>query len=100
MSPRFLTSCCLIAALLAASAAQAGLAPARIQTSDIRLAAMGCGPGYRLDASGACVDYLDRSRICPPGLFAVSFPNGNGYRCVPTAWLNSRGWLGDFLGFR
>jgi hypothetical protein len=94
---RYFTGCCLTALLLAASAAQAGLAPTRIPTSDILLAAMGCGPGYYREASGACVDYLDKSRICPPGYFAVSFPNGNGYRCVPTAWLNSRGWLGDLL---
>jgi hypothetical protein len=94
---RYFTGCCVTALLLAAPAAQAGLTPARIPTSDIRLAAMGCGPGYYRDGSGACLDYLDKSRSCPPGFFAVSFPNGNGYRCVPTAWLNSRGWLGDLL---
>jgi hypothetical protein len=97
MSSRFLTGCCLTVALLAAPAAQAALTPARIHSADIRQVAMGCGLGYRLDASGACVDYLDKSRICPPGFFAVSFPNGNGHRCVPTAWLNSRGWLGDLF---
>jgi len=96
---RYFTACCLTAALLAATAAQAALTPARIPTSDIRLAAMGCGPGYYRDASGMCVDSMDYTRSCPAGFFALSFPNGNHYRCVPAAWLNAPGWLGDLLGF-
>lgn len=94
---RAFTGCCLAVALLGAPAAQAGLISAPMPASELRLAAMGCGPGYLRDASGTCVDYVDRSRICPPGYFALSFPNGNGFRCVPTAWLNSHGWLGDLL---
>jgi hypothetical protein len=97
MSPRFFTVCCLAVVLLAAPAADAGMISTPTPAPAVRLAAMGCAPGYYRDASGACIDYLDRSRVCPSGYFALSFPNGNGYRCVPTAWLNSRGWLGDLL---
>lgn len=97
---RSFTGCCLAAALLGAPAAQAGLISVPIPASGVRMAAMGCGLGYRRDASGACVGYLDRSRICPPGFFAESFPNGNGYRCLPNASLDSGGWLGDLFGVR
>ena len=96
MSPRTMTIGCLTALLLAAPA-HAGMTPTRLAASDIRAAAMGCGFGYRRDASGACIDTLDKSRICPSGYFALSFPNGNGFRCVPTTWLNARGWLGDLF---
>lgn len=97
---RSFTGCCLAAALLGAPAAQAGLISAPMPAFEIRLAAMGCGAGSSRDASGACVGFFDRSRTCPPGFFAVSAPTGNGYRCVPNDWLDSHGWLGDFLGFR
>jgi hypothetical protein len=97
MLPRFFIGCCLAVGLLAAPAAHAGPISAPRPASDVRLAAMGCAPGYYRDASGTCIDYLDKSRVCPAGYFALSFPNGNGYRCVPTAWLNSHGWLGDLL---
>jgi hypothetical protein len=94
---RSFTGYCLAAALLGTPATQAGLTPLPIPASDVHLAAMGCGPGYLRDASGMCVDFLDKTRRCPPGFFAISFPNGNGYRCVSSAWLNAPGWLGDLL---
>jgi hypothetical protein len=94
----FLTIGCLAAALFAAPVAQATMQPAApIAISDIRLAAMGCGPGYRPDSTGVCVDYLDRWRSCPDGYFAEPYPNGNGYRCAPTEWLKEPGWLMDFF---
>jgi hypothetical protein len=77
------TSFCLAAALFAAPAAQA---------------AMGCGPGYRPDSTGVCVDYIDRWRKCPDTYFAESYPNGNGFRCVPSEWLREPGWLMDIFG--
>ena len=98
MVTRSLTGCCLAAALLGAPAAQAGLIFAPIPASGVRMAAMECGPGDRREASGACVGYFDRSRTCSPGFFAESFPNGNGYRCLPNASLHSGGWLGDLFG--
>jgi hypothetical protein len=93
------TSFCLAAALFAASAAQAAMRPAALLAiSDIRPAAMGCGPGYRPDSTGVCVDYIDRWRKCPDTYFAESYPNGNGFRCVPSEWLREPGWLMDIFG--
>jgi hypothetical protein len=40
---------------------------------------------------------MDYSRICPLGLFAGPFPNGNGFRCVMTEWARSSGWRGDLF---
>jgi hypothetical protein len=94
---RYVTGCCLSALVLAASTAHAGVAPVRIPNLDVRLAAMECGPGYYREASGACIDFLDKNRTCPSGYFSVPFPNGNGYRCVPVAWLKAHGWLSDLF---
>jgi hypothetical protein len=95
---RYLAGGCLAASFLAAPGAQAAMQPdARIAISDIRLAAMDCGFGYRLDPSGVCVDYMDRTRQCPPTYFAQAFPNGNGYRCVPAEWLREPVWLMDLF---
>ena len=90
---------CLVAASLCAAApAQAAMRPAlQPAASDIQRTGAECSYGYHLDISGVCVDSMDYSRICPPGLFAVSFPNGNGFRCVPTDWARSSGWLGDMF---
>lgn len=92
--------CFLAGSLLAASAAQAAMAPPpAIAPSDVRPAGETCGFGSRLDASGLCVDAMDYSRRCSPGLFAIPFPNGNGYRCVPGEWQRSSGWLSGLLGY-
>ena len=53
--------------------------------------------GTHLDVSGYCVDSMDYSRRCPPGMFAVSAPNGNGFRCLPAEWADAPGWLGNFF---
>jgi hypothetical protein len=97
VSLRFFTGCCLTVVLLAAPAAHAGMISASLPPSDVRLAAMGCAPGYNRDASGACIDFFDRNRTCQSGYFSVPFPRGNGYRCVPVAWLKARGWLSDLF---
>lgn len=89
--------CCLTAVLLPAPAAHAGMTPARVAASDVRLAAQGCGLGSYRDAGGACIDRLDRTRNCGPGYFPLTFPNGNHYRCVPVAWLRASGWFGDLF---
>ena len=95
---RNLAGCCLAVVLGAPPAAQAALKPAApIAASEFRLAAMACSFGYHLDVSGFCVDSMDYSRKCPPGYFAQSFPNGNGFRCIPAEWMRSSGWLGDFF---
>ncbi|WP_158812669.1 hypothetical protein [Methylocapsa sp. S129] len=98
MLHRYFAGCFLAAAFLAAPA-QAAMKPVveTAATSDIALAGAACSYGYHLDVSGLCVDSMDYSRRCSPGLFAVQFPNGNGYRCVPTDWLRESGWLGDFF---
>jgi hypothetical protein len=89
---------CLLAAAFLAAPAQAAMKPAaEIATSDIQPAGAACSYGYHLDVSGVCVDSMDYSRRCPSGSFAVSFPNGNGYRCAPAEWLRSPGWLGDIF---
>ena len=94
---RDLSGGCLSALFLAAAPAQAALKPAApIATSDVRQATA-CGFGYHLDVSGFCVDSMDYSRKCPPGTFAVAFPNGNGFRCLPAEWMQSPGWLGDIF---
>ncbi|MGA2041840.1 MAG: hypothetical protein ABSG83_00555 [Roseiarcus sp.] len=93
---------CLVGSLLAATVlaapARAALAPVvPAAAPGIRLAATACGLGYHRDVSGFCVDSMDYSRRCPPGYFPISAPNGNGYRCIPTQWMNAPGWLGDFF---
>ena len=87
---------CAAILILAAHAAQAGPEPDMASTK-IQLAAAQCGFGYHRDVSGYCVDSMDYKRICPPGFFAVTFPNGNGFRCVPTEWMDSPVWLGNVL---
>ena len=74
---------CLALLLLGAPAAQAAMnAPLPTGAPAVHLAAAVCPPGYHFDVSGVCVDSMDYSRSCPPGTFALSFPNGNGYRCA------------------
>jgi hypothetical protein len=79
-------SCALaISSMLALTIdAEAAMAPSAIDASTpaLHLASGGCGVGLRRTASGHCVhEALDR-RHCQPGMHAVSFPNGKGYRCV------------------
>jgi hypothetical protein len=92
---------CLVGSLLAAIAvatpARAALAPVAPAAPRIRLAAAACGFGYHRDVSGYCVDSMDYSRRCPAGYFAISAPNGNGFRCIPAEWMSEPGWLGDFF---
>ena len=94
---RNLAGCCLAALSLAPAATQAAPKPAApIAISDVGLA-RACSFGTHLDISGLCVDSMDYSRKCPPGFFAVSAPNGNGFRCLPAEWMEEPGWLGDFF---
>jgi hypothetical protein len=98
MSHRYLAGCCLAALSLTPLAAQATPKPAALfARSDVRPVAAACSFGTHLDISGFCVDSMDYSRRCPPGDFAVSFPNGNGYRCLPAEWMQEPGWLGSLF---
>jgi hypothetical protein len=47
-------------------------------------AAGGCGSGMHRSLVGVCRHDAVARRHCQPGFHAVSFPNGDGYRCVPT----------------
>ncbi len=93
MLHRFLAGAGLAALLLSASAAQAAMSPASPPSTGPTLVGAACSFGYHLDISGTCVDSMDYSRRCPPGAFAVSYPNGNGFRCVPAEWQRSGSWL-------
>jgi hypothetical protein len=42
----------------------------------------GCEVGLRHTLSGECVRDVAVNRHCQPGMHAVSFPKGSGYRCV------------------
>ncbi|MGO8834753.1 MAG: hypothetical protein ACLQE9_18290 [Roseiarcus sp.] len=95
---RAFAMCCLTGLLATASSAWAGMTPARVAPSEARLVAAGCGLGFFRDAAGACADALDKVRRCPGGYFPLTFPNGNHYRCVPTEWQYSRGWLMNLFG--
>jgi Spy/CpxP family protein refolding chaperone len=82
------------AMLVAASAAQAAMAPppaAGFAATETQLAAGGCGPGRHRLLTGGCsarpfnktqADYLRDLRPCQPGTHSQSFPNPQGYRCV------------------
>ncbi len=95
MSLRNLAGCAL-AALLLAPASAAPKPAALAAASDVR-PAHACSFGTHLDISGYCVDSMDYSRKCPPGMFSISAPNGNGFRCLPAEWADEPGWLGDFF---
>jgi hypothetical protein len=98
MSLKYIANCCLSIAVLAVPTAQAATRPIGQRTAPFAQGASAqCSYGYRLDPSGFCVDSMNYSRTCPPTYFPLSFPNGNAYRCVPTEWLASSGWLGDFF---
>jgi hypothetical protein len=93
---RHLAGCALVALWLAPTAAPAAPTPAALtMVSEIQPAH--CSFGTHLDVSGYCVDSMDYSRRCAPGMFAVSAPNGNGFRCLPAEWMDAPGWLGDFF---
>jgi hypothetical protein len=95
----YLAGCLVAASLVVAPASQAAMRPATPAANvDVRLAGALCGFGSHLDATGLCVDTMDYSRRCPPGSFAISFPNGNGFRCLPGEWQRAPGWFGDLLG--
>jgi len=68
-----------------ASEANAAMAPSPVgafSSSDIRLTAGGCGPGYRRSLFGYhCVRETVNHR-CQAGMHSEPFPNGKGYRCV------------------
>ena|SRR5471032_2120837 len=88
----------LAALLLAAPAAQAAMSVAPPPSaSNLRMTAAACSFGYHLDISGTCVDSMDYSRHCPPGYFPISYPNGDGYRCLPAEWQRSGSWLMDLF---
>ena len=94
---RNLARCGLAALLFAPLAAAAAPKPAALATiSDIQ-AAHACSFGTHRDVSGYCVDSMDYSRRCPPSTFAISAPNGNGYRCLPAEWMDEPGWLGSLF---
>jgi hypothetical protein len=92
-----LARCGLATLLLAPLAATAAPKPAALAaTSDIR-SAHACSFGTHLDISGYCIDSMDYSRRCPPGMFSVAAPNGNGFRCLPAEWMDEPGWLGNLF---
>jgi len=98
MSPFRLAGLLFACVGLAPVATNAAMAPrAPIAGAEVARAAAVCSYGTHLDVSGFCVDSMDYSRRCPPGDFAISAPNGNGYRCIPAEWMREPGWLGDFF---
>ena len=92
-----LARCGLAALLLAPLTATAAPKPAALTAASDIQPARSCSFGTHLDVSGYCVDSMDYARICPPRFFAISFPNGNGFRCLPVEWQRSAGWFGDFF---
>ena len=74
MSMRRLMSCTFAA--LAASAVM-------VLSATAADAAGGCGAGFHRSAAGVCRHDAAPRRHCPAGFPAVSYPNGNGYRCRP-----------------
>jgi hypothetical protein len=97
MSPRNLAACIAALCLTAHGAQAAFMPPALPSASASELASAQCSYGTHRDPSGYCVDSMDYSRSCPPTYFALPFPSGNGYRCVPAEWMASSGWLGNLL---
>jgi hypothetical protein len=94
----YVLACLAAACLCATPPAQAAMKPApQAAASDIQRVGATCNYGSHLDVSGYCVDSMDYARICPPRFFAISFPNGNGFRCLPVEWQRSPGWFGDFF---
>ena len=98
MRRRYFLNCLAAAALCAALPAQAAMKPApRAAASDVQRIGAACDFGSHRDVSGYCVDSMDYARTCPPRFFAISFPNGNGFRCLPVEWQRAPGWFGDFF---
>jgi hypothetical protein len=92
---KFLTALAVAGAMIGgASSAGAAMAPApaaSYSTSDVQLAAGGCGPGSHRLLGGGCsvrpynkeqAEYLSDRRPCQPGTHSQSFPSPQGYRCV------------------
>jgi hypothetical protein len=92
---RFLTALAVAGAMMfAASGANAAMSPiptAGYSSSDIQLAAGGCGYGSHRLLGGGCsvrpynksqAEYLTDLRPCQPGTHSQSFPSPQGYRCV------------------
>jgi hypothetical protein len=101
MLRRYLVGCLAAASLASTPASQAAMRLTAPATNvDVQHAGALCGFGSHLDATGLCVDTMDCSRRCPPGSFAISFPNGNGFRCLPGEWQSAPGWFNDLLGLR
>ena len=74
------------AMLLAVTAADAAMLPppaAAYPTSNVLLTAGGCGAGFHRNLAGVCRRDAVARRHCQPGFHAISFPTGNGFRCVP-----------------
>jgi len=76
--------------LLAVTSVEAAMLPspaAGLSTSEVQLAAEACGAGFHRNTAGICIHNAIQTampgRHCQPGLHAISFPNGAGYRCVP-----------------
>ncbi len=76
--------------LLAVTSVEAAMLlapPAGLSTSEAQLAAEDCGAGFHRNTAGICIHNAIHTamprRHCQPGLHAISFPNGAGYRCVP-----------------
>ena len=98
MLHRYFLGCLAAVSLSAALPAEAAMKPApQVSLSDVQRIGATCEYGSHLDVSGYCVDSMDYARICPPRFFAISFPNGNGFRCLPVEWQRSAGWFGDFF---
>jgi hypothetical protein len=97
MLHRYIAAVGLGVVLLGAPAAQAAMSAAPPPSSSPTLVGATCSFGYHLDISGTCVDSMDYSRRCPPGTFAISYPNGDGFRCVPADWQRRGSWLMDFF---
>jgi hypothetical protein len=73
-----------IFALLIVAAGVTGSARA---ATDRAATANECAPGYHIYSDGSCQsDNLIVDSRCPPSFTAQSFPNGNGYRCIPETW--------------
>lgn len=74
------------AIVVAVTAVEAAILPGPVVgnwTSGVQLAAGGCGAGFHRDIAGTCTPNRIHRRSCQPGFHPESFPNGNGYRCIP-----------------
>jgi hypothetical protein len=73
----------LIRKLMSCTFAAGAGAGVMLLSATVADAAGGCGAGFHRNLAGVCRHDAVPGRHCQPGFRAISYPNGNGYRCRP-----------------